>query len=60
MEDLKDYVVVVSWWGRTGADGEGSPSDSLFPLFLKGAEATGAKLAIHLEPYEGNGDSSFC
>jgi len=58
MEDLKDYVVVVSWWGRTGADGEGSPSDSLFPVFLKAAEETGAKLAIHLEPYTGRNAAS--
>ncbi len=32
MAELRDYVVVISWWGSKGADGEGSPTDKLVPL----------------------------
>lgn len=53
MSELRNYVVVISWWGTRGADGEGSPTNSLVPAILKAAEKYGARIAIHLEPYEG-------
>ena len=52
-QELKDYVIAVSWWGRGKTDGEGKSTDSLMPLLFKVAEKVGAKLCIHLEPYEG-------
>lgn len=53
MAELSGYVVVISWWGKIGADGEGSPTNALVPAILKSAEKYNAKIAIHLEPYEG-------
>lgn len=55
MEALKEYVVVVSWWGRPSrkdsSDGEGCVTDLVMPMLLESAERHGAKIAIHLEPY---------
>lgn len=55
MEKLKDYVVVMSWWGRPDVkdakDGEGYSTDLVMPKLFKAAEKTGAKIAFHLEPY---------
>lgn len=55
MNKLKDYVVVVSWWGRPDVndakDGEGYSTDLVMPKLFKAAEKTGAKIAFHLEPY---------
>lgn len=55
MRKLKDYVVVVSWWGRPDVkdakDGEGYSTDSVMPKLFKAAEKVGAKIAFHLEPY---------
>lgn len=31
MAELSGYVVVISWWGKIGADGEGSPTNALVP-----------------------------
>lgn len=53
MKSLAGYVVVVSWWGTSGADGEGSRTDRILPDLLEAAEKHGASIAIHLEPYTG-------
>eukprot|EP00026_Physarum_polycephalum_P007936 Phypoly_transcript_08008.p1 GENE.Phypoly_transcript_08008~~Phypoly_transcript_08008.p1 ORF type:complete len:417 (+),score=55.96 Phypoly_transcript_08008:168-1253(+) len=53
MSELAGYVVVISWWGTSGADGEGSPTNALVPAILKSAEKYGTYIAIHLEPYTG-------
>eukprot|EP00727_Mastigamoeba_balamuthi_P014215 m51a1_g9416 putative glycoprotein endo-alpha- -mannosidase (1076) ;mRNA; r:352396-357808 len=62
MEDLRDYVVVVSWWGprdaANAADGEGYTTDETMQLLLDSARAKGAKIAIHLEPYKGRNAQS--
>jgi len=58
MSELSGYVVVISWWGTTGADGEGSPTNALVPAILKSAEKYGTYIAIHLEPYEGRNAES--
>lgn len=55
MRKLKDYVVVVSWWGRPDVkdakDGEGYSTDAVMPKLFKAAEKFGAKIPFHLEPY---------
>jgi glycoprotein endo-alpha-1,2-mannosidase len=53
MQELKDFVVVVSWWGREKTDGEGMATDPLIPLILAAAEKFGAQIAFHIEPYPG-------
>jgi glycoprotein endo-alpha-1,2-mannosidase len=58
MRELSGYVVVVSWWGRTGADGEGFTTDTTLPLILEAASKYGTRIAIHLEPYRGRNAQS--
>jgi glycoprotein endo-alpha-1,2-mannosidase len=53
MKELKDYLVVVSWWGRDSKDGEGMSTDKLMHSIFKSAEKFGTKISFHLEPYEG-------
>eukprot|EP01125_Pyxidicula_operculata_P009802 TRINITY_DN3220_c0_g1_i1.p1 TRINITY_DN3220_c0_g1~~TRINITY_DN3220_c0_g1_i1.p1 ORF type:complete len:434 (-),score=47.05 TRINITY_DN3220_c0_g1_i1:56-1357(-) len=57
MEELQEYVVVISWWGQgsnpNSKDGEGFVTDSVVPKILKSAEKYGTKIAFHLEPYPG-------
>jgi sugar phosphate isomerase/epimerase len=53
MRELADYVVVVTWWGRGGKDGEGMDTDALMARLFDVAEETGTMLAFHVEPYQG-------
>ncbi|KNC55155.1 glycoprotein endo-alpha-1,2-mannosidase [Thecamonas trahens ATCC 50062] len=52
-------VVVVSWHGTSGADGEGVGSHPRLPLIFDVAEATGMAIALHLEPYKGRSADSL-
>eukprot|EP01080_Neovahlkampfia_damariscottae_P003817 gene3817-6978_t len=46
-------TAIVSWWGTTQSDENGSNGDSLIPKLLKCAEFTNMKIVFHLEPYKG-------
>uniref|UniRef100_A0A6B2L8Q7 GH26 domain-containing protein n=1 Tax=Arcella intermedia TaxID=1963864 RepID=A0A6B2L8Q7_9EUKA len=58
MEELKDYLVVVSWWGQTTGDGEGMKTNQLMHQIFASAQKFGTQIAIHLEPYEGRSEKS--
>eukprot|EP01130_Rhizamoeba_saxonica_P017657 TRINITY_DN8604_c0_g1_i1.p1 TRINITY_DN8604_c0_g1~~TRINITY_DN8604_c0_g1_i1.p1 ORF type:complete len:431 (+),score=84.25 TRINITY_DN8604_c0_g1_i1:1-1293(+) len=62
MSDLKDYLVVISWWGpkhkSESKDGEGFTTDVLVGMILQSAEKYGTKIAFHIEPYEGRSAES--
>ena len=45
-------TAIVSWWGTTQSDENGSNGDSLIPKLLKCAEITNMKIVFHLEPYK--------
>lgn len=54
MKSIGVDVIVVSWWGRDGADGRGvaSRSDKMLTILLDAAASVGLKVALHLEPYQ--------
>lgn len=60
MRELKDFIVVISWWGQAhlenSHDGEGKNTDALVPSILAAAEEFGTQIAFHIEPYEGGVD----
>jgi glycoprotein endo-alpha-1,2-mannosidase len=45
-------TAIVSWWGTSQSDENGSNGDSMIPILLKCAEITNMKIVFHLEPYK--------
>ena len=62
-ENMHVGVLVVSWWGRQGGDGQlqehfGGYTDRVLRALLEEATGTAVRVAVHIEPYEGRSAAS--
>ncbi|EFC49314.1 hypothetical protein NAEGRDRAFT_62591 [Naegleria gruberi] len=52
------HVIVLSWWGVSEADENGSNTELITPFFMECAEEAGLQVIFHMEPYKGRNAAS--